>query len=108
MAEWKFYGRRTQLEDLERMLARNPWFFAQVTGRRRIGKTTLIQQAIQELDHGRPVFYLQVPDSEPTGVLSAVSDALDTFQIPTDKHPRPNDLLQLAKLIESMAESGFL
>ena len=49
MADWKFYGRKEQLADLERMLDRKRWFFAKVTGRRRIGKTTLIQRAMQEL-----------------------------------------------------------
>jgi len=44
MADWKFYGRREQLADLERMLDRKRWFFANVTGRRRIGKTTLNQR----------------------------------------------------------------
>ena len=81
---------------------------AEVTGRRRIGKTTLIQRAMQELNSSQPVFYVQIPDSEPTGVLSAVNDALETFHVPADQHPRPNDLLQLAKLLESMAEGGFI
>jgi uncharacterized protein len=36
MADWKFHGRREQLADLERMLDRKRWFFAKVTGRRRI------------------------------------------------------------------------
>lgn len=46
MGGWKFYGRRGQLAELERMLGRHRWFFAKVTGRRRIGKTTLIHRAI--------------------------------------------------------------
>lgn len=108
MTDWKFYGRKQQLADLERMLERKRWFFAKVTGRRRIGKTTLIQQAMQEIKSKQPVFYVQIPDSEPTGVLSAVNDALETFHIPADQFPRPNNLLQLAKLLESMAESGFI
>jgi AAA+ ATPase superfamily predicted ATPase len=108
MADWNFYGRQEQLADLERMLGRNRWFFAKVTGRRRIGKTSLIQQAMQEIKSEQPVFYVQVPDSEPTGVLSAVNDALETFHIPADQYPRPKDLLQLAKLLESMAEDGFI
>ena len=108
MADWKFYGRREQLAELERMLDRKRWFFANVTGRRRIGKTTLIQQAMQELGVKQPVFYVQIPDSEPVGVLSAVNDALETFQVPADHHPRPTDLLQLAKLLEAMAERGYI
>ncbi len=108
MVGWKFYGRREQLADLERMLNRNRWFFAKVSGRRRIGKTTLIQQAMRELDDGRPVFYVQIPDSEPAGVLSAVKDALETFHVPADRYPGPHDMQQLAKLLEGMAEGGYI
>ncbi|MEZ6097355.1 MAG: ATP-binding protein [Pirellulaceae bacterium] len=108
MAGWKFYGRRQQLADLERMLDRKRWFFAKVTGRRRIGKTTLIQQAMVELGSKQPVFYVQIPDSEPVGVLSAMNDALETFQVPLDRYPRPNELLQLAKMLEAMAEGGYV
>lgn len=108
MADWKFYGRKEQLADLERMFDRQRWFFAKVTGRRRIGKTALIQRAMQEIKSKQPVFYVQIPDSEPTGVLSAVNDALATFHIPADQFPRPRNLLQLAKLLESMAEGGFI
>ena len=108
MADWKFYGRKDQLADLERMLDRKRWFFAKVTGRRRIGKTTLIQKATHEIGSQRPVFYVQVPDSEPAGVLSAVNDALETFQVPGDRYPRSTNLLQLAKLFERMAEGGYL
>jgi len=108
MADWKFYGRKEQLAELERILDRKRWFFAKVTGRRRIGKTSLIQRAIQEIKSNQPVFYVQVPDSEPTGVLSAVNDALETFQIPANRYPRPTDLLQLAKLLESMASRAFV
>lgn len=108
MAIWKFYGRREHLADLDRILRRSRWFFAKVTGRRRIGKTTLIQEAIRQVGSEQPVFYVQIPDSEPAGVLSAVNDALETFRVPGDRHPRPNDLLQLAKLFEAMAEDGYI
>ena len=47
MASWTFYCRKEQLDELERNLVRNRWFFAKVTGRRRIGKTTLIHRALQ-------------------------------------------------------------
>ena len=108
MADWKFYGRKEQLADLERMLDRKRWFFAKVTGRRRIGKTTLIRKATEEIGSKQPVFYVQIPDSEPAGVLSAVNDALDTFQVPGDRYLRPTNLLQLAKLLERMADAGYL
>jgi len=108
MADWKFYGRREQLEALENMLGRKRWFFAKVTGRRRIGKTTLVKQAMDEIGSREPVFYVQIPDSEQGGVLSAVNDALEIFQVPSDRYPRPNDLLHLAKLLEAMAEGGYV
>jgi len=79
MADWTFYGRKEQLAELERMLGRNRWFFAKVTGRRRIGKTPLIQRALQGIKSKQPIFYVQVPDAEPTGVISAVNDASETF-----------------------------
>jgi hypothetical protein len=37
-----------------------------------------------------------------------VNDALDTFRVPTDRYPRPKDLAQLAKLLEAMAEGGYV
>ena len=107
MNPWKFYGRTEQLAALEKMLNRHRWFFAKVTGRRRIGKTTLIQEAMKGVGSKQPVLYVQIPDSEPVGVLSAVGDALETFQVPADRYPRPHDLLQLAKLLEAMAEGGY-
>jgi len=108
MKPWGFYGRKEQLAVLADVLGRKRWFFAKVTGRRRIGKTTLIQQALQTVHSQQPVFYVQVPDSEPAGVLSAVTDGLDTFRVPGDRYPRPQDLAQLAKLIEAMAEGGYV
>lgn len=108
MKPWTFYGRSEQLEVLEKMLGRRRWFFAKVTGRRRIGKTTLIQQSMNAIHSQQPLLYVQIPDSEPAGVLSAVSDGLDTFQVPTDRYPRPRDLIQLAKLLETMAEDGYI
>ena len=44
---WGFYGRSTELDDLSRVLDRRRWFFARITGRRRIGKTTLVQRALR-------------------------------------------------------------
>jgi AAA+ ATPase superfamily predicted ATPase len=108
MKPWQFYGRKQQLAVLAEMLGRRRWFFAKVTGRRRIGKTTLIQRAMESIGTQQPVFYAQIPDSEQAGIISAVNDALETFQIPADRYPRPRNLPQLATLLESMAESGYV
>ena len=90
--EWGFYGRARELQELREILERDRWFFARITGRRRIGKTTLVQQALRARPDRR-VFYVQVPDSAPAGVLSAVRDAMDTFDVPPESHPRPDSLL---------------
>jgi uncharacterized protein len=82
--EWSFYGRADELQTVTQIISRNRWYFAKMTGRRRIGKTTLIQKAIQAAGD-RPVFYVQVPDSGPAGVLTAVDDAMGTFGVPRDR-----------------------
>lgn len=73
---WGFYRRADELWMVGEIIGRNRWFFAKMTGRRRIGKTTLIQHAIRSLGE-KPVFYVQTPDSAPAGVLSAVDGPID-------------------------------
>lgn len=108
MPGWSFYGRQEELDTLRNILARGRWFFVKVTGRRRIGKTALIQEALQEVGNNRPVFYVQIPDSGDAGVISAVHDALDTFKVPSERYPRPRTPSELAKLFEAMAEGGYI
>jgi hypothetical protein len=102
---WGFYGRNVELNRLHAIIGRERWFFVKVTGRRRIGKTTLIQQALRG---DRPIFYVQVPDSGPVGVLSAVVDAMDTFEIPRDRFPRPTTLAGLAHLVGDLARARYV
>ena len=85
---WGFYGRTDELRMTTEIIGRNRWFFAKMTGRRRIGKTTLIQHAIQSAGE-KPILYVQIPDSAPAGVLSAVDDTLDSFGVSPDRFPRP-------------------
>jgi AAA+ ATPase superfamily predicted ATPase len=107
MPDWRFYGRSLELQQLADILRRGRWFFVKIAGRRRIGKTTLVRSALQQATE-QPVFYVQVPDSGAAGVLSAVSDALETFQVPPERFPRPRSLADLAKLVEGMAEDGYV
>lgn len=103
---WGFYGRQAELRQLGDILARQRWFFVKVTGRRRIGKTTLIQQTLPAT--GRKVFYIQVPDSGPAGVLSAVADALETFAVSSSVVPRPASLREFAGTIGKLARAGYV
>ncbi|MBL8423991.1 MAG: hypothetical protein JNK06_10915 [Candidatus Accumulibacter phosphatis] len=45
MTSWKFYGRRDELEAIKLLLTRGRWFFCAISGRRRIGKISLIALA---------------------------------------------------------------
>jgi len=108
MATWRFYGRERYTMQLEEIFCRGRWFFLKVTGRRRIGKTTLIQEALKTTRANRPVLYVQLPDSEGAGVLSAVSDALETFHVPEESFPKPKSLAQLANTIGALAEAGYV
>ena len=87
-------------------LDRGRWFFVKITGRRRIGKTTLVKNALGGLN--RPVLYVQMPDSGDAGVLSQVGDAMDTFRVPADEYPRPHTMAELAKTVEALARGGYV
>lgn len=100
-ATWAFYGRRTELAQLRAILDRRRWFFLQISGRRRIGKTTLIQQALGEEDIARTL-YIQIPDSDPVGVIAACNGYLETFGM----QERVSNLAELAKLLGKLAEAG--
>lgn len=89
------------------ILSRQRWFFARITGRRRIGKTALVQQALLSTPQRR-VLYVQVPDSAPAGVLSAMHDAMETFDVPIDGFARPTTLLELARTIQLLVEQGYV
>ena len=104
---WGFYGRSGELQELEGILARRRWFFARITGRRRIGKTSLIQQALQVAGTSR-VLYVQVPDSAPAGVLSAFGDALEIFEVDRVAHPPPTTLRGLAATIGALVSDGYI
>ena len=104
--EWKFYGRQTELNQIISILNRERWFFVKITGRRRIGKTRLIQQALQNTTT-RSIFYVQIPDSAPSGVIAAIRDAVETFQVNL-KCELPRDLLGAAKFISNLIRDDFV
>ena len=102
-ADWTFYGRQAELRQLRDILSRRRWFFLQISGRRRIGKTTLIQQALQAAGVSNTL-YIQIPDSDPAGVVAACNGYLETFGL----EERVHSLAQLARLIARLAESGYV
>lgn len=77
MAEWGFYGRRAELAEIDKILARGRFFFCAISGRRRIGKTSLIQEAIRRRGLTNKALYVQIPDSDERGVIQAFEDAIE-------------------------------
>jgi len=104
---WGFYGRAGELAEVASIFGRGRWFFARVSGRRRIGKTTLVQRAL-DLGVPRQVVYVQIPDSAPAGVVSAYRDALETFGVDPSLFPPPTSLLSLARSVEALVEAGYI
>lgn len=102
-AVWSFYGRRTELQQMLSILERRRWFFVQISGRRRIGKTALIQRAFGAAGVSKTL-YIQIPDSDPAGVVAACNGYLETFGIPD----RIASLGDLAKLIGQLTASGYV
>jgi len=103
-SSWGFYGRVQELADLATVLGRGRWFFLKISGRRRIGKTTLIRQALDASGRDR-VVYVQIPDSDPTGVVSAARDFFDTFGV---SDLQPNNLKGLAAAIGTLVRRGYI
>ena len=74
---WGFYGRSVETADIRRIVSSGRWFFCAISGRRRIGKTTLVRRALSEQD--RMPFFVQIPDSDERGVVQAFRDAVEDF-----------------------------
>ncbi len=102
--EWGFYGRKTEIDTLRSILERNRWFFLKITGRRRIGKTSLVQQTLAPA-HRQKVLYIQIPDSDPAGVVSSARDFMAMFGITADL---PTSLRTFASRLGALAESGWV
>lgn len=101
--EWRFYGRHLELEQMTRILARKRWFFLQISGRRRIGKTALIQQALSARGEEKTL-YIQIPDSDAVGVVAACNGYLETFGL----DERVSSLSDLAALIGRLVRQGYV
>jgi len=102
--KWAFYGRQEELGEIREILRRRRWFFLKISGRRRIGKTSLVQQALQAENRDR-VLYIQIPDSDPAGVVSTARDFYELFGI---EGPPPVDLRSLAASIGQLARHGYV
>ena len=102
---WTFYGREPEVAALRDLFLRERWFFIRVTGRRRIGKTALVRQALRAAGRER-VAYLQIDDNEPAGVVATARRHLSMSGIPDDR--LPTDLQSLAARLADLAADGYV
>ncbi len=101
---WGFYGRKDELAQLRDVLSRDRWFFVKLAGRRRIGKTALVQQCLGPGQRDG-VIYIQVPDSDPAGVVSTARDFMRVCGVESGL---PHDLRSLATSIGRLCEAGMV
>lgn len=84
-SHWNFYGRRDELGALLEKMRSERWFFGAIRGRRRIGKTALVQQALNTLAEDkpgqRPTLLVQLPDSTPADFAAVFRNALREAQL---------------------------
>jgi len=104
-AEWGFYGRKTELSEIATVMNRGRWFFCSISGRRRIGKTSLIREFLQS-HTGKRVFYVQIPDGDERGVVQAFQD---TFEGHGEVEPLDGyDFEDIARVIGRACDLGWI
>ena len=93
-------------------MRRPRWFFGAIRGRRRIGKTALIQQALKTVSgdkpDGAPVLLVRIPDSSPADFAAVFRSALgETGLAPdTGTAEKIRDLPGIAAAVGSLCSRG--
>ncbi len=111
--KWSFYGRSEELGALLEHLRSRKWFFGTIRGRRRIGKTALVQQALTTLAADEPGparrLLVELPDSTPADLATVFGQALrmeGLDQTPGIRHPIVN-LPEVAWALGALCASGI-
>lgn len=105
--EWGFYGRSVEIGEIRKILRSGRWFFCSISGRRRIGKTTLIREALKA-QANQLVFYFQVPDSDERGVVQAFWEALEDAEHLKELVNVIHDFRDMAIVVGSMCNAGII
>ncbi|MGO9673618.1 MAG: ATP-binding protein [Methylocella sp.] len=109
MAEWGFYGRRVELAEIDKILARGRFFFCSISGRRRIGKTSLIHEALRRRQLTETAIYVQIPDSDERGVIQAFEDSVEDVGAPQEDARRVcKDFQSIADLLYNSWKLGWI
>ena len=113
-ARWTFYGRQEELGSLLERIRRRGWFFGTIRGRRRIGKTALIQQALTTLQEddpdGRTTLLIQIPDSSPADLAAVFRNAVREagLEARIDGSPPIRDLPGVAAAVGALCSAGTI
>lgn len=108
MSEWGFYGRKQELAQIQKVLDRGRFFFCAISGRRRIGKTSLILNALQQAGRDRSAIYVQIPDSDERGVVQAFEDSFEDTVTPRKAAEFTKDFSTIAGSLFTMWEAGHV
>lgn len=109
---WGFYGRSEELGALLEHMRGSRWFLGTIRGRRRIGKTALIQQALETLGADKPecgpFLLVEVPDSNPGDFLTVFRSAMRVAGLQTLVEVPDADagLPGVAASVGSLCEAG--
>ena len=111
---WQFYGRQAYMGSLLETMRSGQWFFGEITGRRRIGKTTLIRQALatvgREITGAREVLLVEMPDSTVDDVVSEFRTAVLQAGLENKSAgiAQVRDLPGMATSISSLCRAGVI
>lgn len=111
MPDWSFYGRDRPLAELRKIVNKSRWFFCRISGRRRIGKTSLLKElALGDAALSRRLLYLQVPDSDERDVAASFRRQLDESEFPgaSTLAPAVKDFASMAKAIGTACRKGMV
>lgn len=64
MAEWRFYGREKEIGKVTNLVTQPHFTPLAVIGRRRIGKTLMLERVADSLKGTKPMVFIEVPDVE--------------------------------------------
>lgn len=101
---WSFYGRERELQAIGALLAAERFFFLRVTGRRRIGKTRLVTEALRRSGRDR-VAYVMVADADPAGVVLGAREHLRRSGVADTSF---RDLYGLAATVGALIRDGWV
>lgn len=108
MAQWRFYGRNECRKRIVEILQNQQFFFLKIEGRRRIGKSRLVLQSLEDARLLSRSFRLQIPDAEPGGLIASVREALSIFKPHGIPELSITSLWDVARLIQELIRAEYI